>query len=74
MEMETRLTEKVELILKRGVEEGSFIVDDIPCTARMLFLAFAAFAGPPAMKREYEEVMQDAESMFALLLRAIKTT
>jgi Transcriptional regulator len=72
MEMETHLTEKIELILKLGAEEGSFAVGDIPCTARMLFLAFAAFAGPPAMEREYEEVMQDAESMFALLLRAIK--
>ncbi|HBE79761.1 MAG TPA: TetR/AcrR family transcriptional regulator [Firmicutes bacterium] len=72
LEMESRWTEKIKLILKQGVEEGSFIIDDIPCTARMLFFAFGAFAGPIALEREYDEVIQDAESMFALLLRAIE--
>ncbi len=71
IELENHLTDKIKLILKKGVEEGSFVIDDIPCTARMLFLAFGAFAGPIALEREYEEVIQDAENMFALLLRAI---
>ncbi len=72
IEMENRLTEKIELILKQGVEEGTFVVDDIPCTARMFFFAFGAFVSPIALEREYEEVMRDVESMFSLLSRAIK--
>jgi AcrR family transcriptional regulator len=74
IELEKRLTDKIELILKKGVEEGCFVIDDIPCTSRMLFLAFGAFAGPMALEQEYEEIIRDAESMFSLLLRAIKTT
>jgi AcrR family transcriptional regulator len=72
IEMENKWTKKIELILKQGVEEGSFIIDDIHCTAKMLFFAFVAFVGPMALEREYDEVIRDAESMFALLLRAIE--
>jgi AcrR family transcriptional regulator len=73
IEMEKRFTDKIEMILKMGVGERCFVIEDIPCTARMLFLAFGAFAGPMALEQEYEEITQGAESMFALLLRAIKT-
>ncbi|HEX2952744.1 MAG TPA: TetR/AcrR family transcriptional regulator [Bacillota bacterium] len=64
----------VEQILKQGVQEGVFEIDDISETAKTIFIAFGSdhLRGPFVMEREHKEVESDAEALFALILKSIK--
>lgn len=62
----------IKIALSRGIEEGAFFLDDIEVTARMIFLAFGCFFGPMGLIRAHDELIADAEQMFAFLLRGLK--
>jgi AcrR family transcriptional regulator len=73
-EFEKQRIDLVKQVLEQGVQEGSFVIADPAETARLFFIAFGSnhFRGPMVLEREHEEVVRDAEAMFAFLLKSIK--
>jgi AcrR family transcriptional regulator len=64
----------IKQILEAGVQEGGFVIDNVAETARLFFIAYGSnyFRGPFILERKHEEVVKDAEAMFAFLLKSIK--
>jgi len=64
----------IQQVLEEGVKEGSFEIDNVAETARLFFIAYGSnhFRGPFILERAHEEVVKDAEAMFAFLLKSIK--
>jgi TetR/AcrR family transcriptional repressor of nem operon len=71
-EFEEKRIDLIKQVLEKGIQEDSFIVDDPAETARLFFLAFGILHGPIVLDRDHEEVVRDAEAMFAFLLKSIK--
>jgi AcrR family transcriptional regulator len=74
LQFEKYRVELIRQVLEQGVQEGKFEIDDVAKTARLFFIAFGSnhFHGPFVIEREHEEVVRDAEAMFAFLLKSIK--
>jgi len=72
IEFEEKRINLVKQVLDQGIREGSFMIEDPAETARLFFLAFGILHGPMVLEREHEEVVRDAEAMFAFLLKSIK--
>ncbi len=67
------LTKKIEVIMKRGVEEGCFEIEDIPKTAALFNSAFKGFFPDLILfGKKQDEVLQNYEDMFVFLIRAIR--
>ena len=68
-----KVVEKLESILMQGVHEGTFQVKDIPLAAHLLLDAFAGYLIPfLILEREVEDIIQDANAMFDLIIKAIR--
>jgi AcrR family transcriptional regulator len=74
LQFEQQRIELIRQVLEEGIREGSFQVVNVAETARLLFIAYGSnhFRGPFLFEREHEEVVKDAEAMFAFLLKSIK--
>lgn len=72
IEFEEKRIKLVKQVLDQGIREGSFMIEDPAETARLFFLAFGILHGPMILNRDHEEVVRDAEAMFAFLLKSIK--
>lgn len=64
----------IQQVLEEGIREGSFAIDNVAQTARLFFITYGSshFRGPFIMETSHDEVVQDAELMFAFLLKSIK--
>ena len=61
--------------LREGIGRGVFAVQDPDRTARLFVQAFTEYFSPPTLvEREHEEVVDDAEAMFELLMQAVRST
>ena len=60
-------------ILAKGVEGGTFHLANIPLAAQLVMEAFSAYLTPAlVLDREIEAILQDAEAMLDLVIRALK--
>jgi AcrR family transcriptional regulator len=68
------LLKRIEQILTLGVLEKKFEIDNIPLISRVLFDAFESYRFPPLlMNKEHDILMKDAETMFELFIKSIKS-
>jgi len=67
------IMKKIEWIMAKGLEDGCFEIENIPKTAALFMCAFKGlFSDLVFINKNLDEVLQNAEAMFALLIRAIK--
>jgi AcrR family transcriptional regulator len=64
----------IKRVLEEGVQEGSFIIDNVAESARLIFTIYDSrhFRGSSILEREHEKIIKDAEIMFDILLNGIK--
>jgi len=66
------LSGRIETVLRQGVAEKVFMIEDIAATAELLVDALHKYlVGPAVIDREHEEVMRDAKAMAKLLIRGV---
>lgn len=64
----------LEDILKLGVAQGTFAVQNIPLTARLVLEAFTGYLIPfLTIEREIEDIIHDAEGMLDLIIMSIRS-
>lgn len=65
---------QIRQILESGIQEGIFLIDNVEETARLFFIIYGSnlFRSPLIFERDHDEVVKDAEAMFAFLLKSIK--
>ncbi len=64
----------LEDILEEGVRDGVFRIENIPLTAKLVREAFTEYLIPClTLEREIEDIVQDAENMLDLIIKAIRT-
>jgi AcrR family transcriptional regulator len=63
----------LEDILEEGVREGTFQIENIPVTARLVREAFTEYLIPfLTLDRKLEDILKDAEDMLDLVIKALK--
>jgi AcrR family transcriptional regulator len=69
----TGIIKRIEWIMAKGLEDGCFEIEDIPKTAILFMCAFKGlFSDLLFINKNLDDVLQNAEAMFAFLSRAIK--
>ena len=61
----------IETLMKQGVAEGIFAIEDTVRTAELFVNAFHKYFGPPVVDQEHEELLKEAKDMANLLIKAI---
>lgn len=74
LQFEERRIALLQQVLEEGVREGNFVIENVAETARLFFITYGSshFRGPFIVETEHDQVVKDAELMFAFLLRSIK--
>lgn len=69
------MTAAVRGALEEGVRRGDFTVENVERTARLMVDAFVEFFSPRRIvEREHADLVQDADAMFELLMKAVRRT
>ncbi|SHI74667.1 TetR/AcrR family transcriptional regulator [Propionispora hippei] len=65
----------LEEILTQGVREGTFEIDNIPLTAKLVREAFTEYLVPfLTLEKTIEDIVEGAQAMMELIIKSIKAT